>query len=426
MTELPNPFIEYRQLLDLYQRAVASGVSDAAYCRIVDELDAAVATVAGIGFRVTPAVSLDTRELDANGPDNVVAKFETGNVGGSHKARHLFGLLLDQRFRTEVGGDPTRASGPWAIASCGNAALAAAVVARAVGHRLDVFVPADADPGVLEQLETLDAHVTICHRDPDQVGDPCIARLESALGDGAIPFTVQGTTCPGAFDGARTLGAELADQAARGDGTSPVTDLYIQVGGGAFAVATAQGWERRTGRIGPRLHPVQPTTAHPLIAAWQRLVPDLLQLAHLEASADDPVTLGRMLAEPAADGLFDDLLATSTAMQAWPTTPSSIASGILDDVTYDWRPLVALQLRSAGWPVTVTEEQLELVTRWIADRAVSDRSAPPPDATGAAGLAGAVFDQTFSGAAPSLSPRDARGTVAVVVSGVDRSWSPDQ
>ena len=45
---------------------------------------------------------------------------------------------------------PARA--PLAIASCGNAALAAAVVARAADRRLRVFIPPDADPAVVARL----------------------------------------------------------------------------------------------------------------------------------------------------------------------------------------------------------------------------------------------------------------------------------
>ena len=66
-------------------------------------------------------------------------KDETGNVAGSHKARHLFGILLELRVAEALGhGDP---ASPLAIASCGNAAYAAAVVARAAGRELRVFVP---------------------------------------------------------------------------------------------------------------------------------------------------------------------------------------------------------------------------------------------------------------------------------------------
>ena len=91
--------------------------------------------VAGTGFRATPLVDLTggpsvPTALAGWGP--VVAKVETANVSGSHKARHLFGLLLRllvDEAAAEGGAAAARDARPLAIASCGNAALGAAVVA---------------------------------------------------------------------------------------------------------------------------------------------------------------------------------------------------------------------------------------------------------------------------------------------------------
>ena len=114
---------------------------------LVEELDDAVAAVDGRGFRRTPLRAvrrLSTRPSVAR----VWVKDETGNVSGSHKGRHLFGLMILLRVVERLGLiGPAEAAAPLAIASCGNAALAAAVVAAAAaGRRLEVFVPVDADP----------------------------------------------------------------------------------------------------------------------------------------------------------------------------------------------------------------------------------------------------------------------------------------
>ena len=91
-------------------------------------------------------------------------KDETGNVSGSHKARHLFGVLLYLEVAERLGlADPRAAE--LAIASCGNAALAAAVVAAAGGRALRVFVPRRRRPVVLERLEELGARVVACAAD---------------------------------------------------------------------------------------------------------------------------------------------------------------------------------------------------------------------------------------------------------------------
>ena len=100
---------------------------------LVNRLDSAVAAVDGHGFRVTPFTRNGplSAALGLSDSGGVWVKDETGNVSGSHKARHLFGTLLE----LEIGGGAA-AGTPLAIASCGNAALAAAVVARAAGLRL--------------------------------------------------------------------------------------------------------------------------------------------------------------------------------------------------------------------------------------------------------------------------------------------------
>ncbi len=95
------------------------------------------------------------------------------------------------------------------------------------------------------------------------------------------------------------------------------------------------------------------------------------------------------------------------AMTPWPNTPTSVASGILDDITYDWVALMHHQVRSGGWPVLVPETVFEAATKLAASQVV-----PPPDATGAAGLAGLLAD-----------PRGAETDRAaiVLITGVDRA-----
>ncbi|MDA3039416.1 MAG: pyridoxal-phosphate dependent enzyme [Actinomycetota bacterium] len=381
-----NLFLRYRHSLDVYGSAIGQGLSDEQFVDLVSRLDARVANVAGTGFVVTPIV-----RLDVPGDREIVAKVETANVGGSHKARHLFGLLLFDAL--EAMADQQDDRPPLAVASCGNAALAAAVLARAADRVPQVFVPVDADPVVLAHLHGSGVTVVTCARSGGALGDPCMVGLQDAMARGAQAFTVQGTTCPNAFDGARTLGLELAEQLATvlGDGAFDLGafDLYLQIGGGAMAVATMDGLRRAdqsgSTALRARLHPVQTVAAHPFVAAWNRLQPIL---------AAGPPTA------------WSAVIAASDVMQPWPSAPSSVATGILDDITYDWRPLMDHLVRSEGWPVLVSEGQLIDATALAASQVQ-----PPPDATGAAGLAGALCDP---------GPLDARPAV-VVLSGVDRN-----
>jgi len=125
-----NPFIRYRWLLESYRNAIGRGWSDADFVSLVTRLDKAVSEVAGKGFEMTPLSREPALAAATSLPTDLLwVKDETQNVGGSHKARHLFGVLLHMAVEDQTEGD-------LAIASCGNAAVAAAVVAQAAGRPL--------------------------------------------------------------------------------------------------------------------------------------------------------------------------------------------------------------------------------------------------------------------------------------------------
>ena len=175
--------------------------------QLVQRLDAAVAEVAGTGFEVTPFQAASSLATEV-GLKQLFIKDEGGNVGGSHKARHLFGLALHLEVQQ---APPTQ---QLAIASCGNAALAAALVAKAAQRPLAVYVPTSADEAVLGELDRLGAEIHICERRADESGDPALRRFQEAVAAGALAFSVQGTENIMALDGGRCLGWELAESLA--------------------------------------------------------------------------------------------------------------------------------------------------------------------------------------------------------------------
>ena len=189
-----NPFVRYRVLMHSYHVARARGISDAGYSGLVASLDASVAAVDGHGFAVTPFFR--SRELSESlgfaATGGVWVKNETQNVSGSHKGRHLMGVLIHLAVMEESGLLDPGNRRDLAIASCGNAALAAAVVARAGGWPLTVFVPPDAGPGIVHRLRGLRADVVVCPREHGVPGDPAYLRLRGELDTGALPFTTQG------------------------------------------------------------------------------------------------------------------------------------------------------------------------------------------------------------------------------------------
>lgn len=367
--EEPNPYLRYHSLL----HAAHVGLPDGTFATLVEELDTRVADVDGHGFRVTPFARVDTlsEQLGFSTAGGVWVKDETGNVSGSHKARHLFGVLLYLEACERAGLTSERPD--LAIASCGNAAVAAAVVAAAGGRVLRVFVPVDADPPVLERLEKLGALVTVCPR-TDAPGDPTYHRLLEALSEGALPFTCQGNLNGLAVEGGYTLGWELASAGV------PLDRVVVQVGGGALASAVAAGLHE--GGLAPRLDTVQTEGAHPLERAFERV---------------------------RETGLDHAAHHRSEAMWPWEAEPRSIAHGILDDETYDWLAVCEAMLQTGGDALVVSEETLER-----ANALARETTGIDVDHTGSAGLAGLV-ELCNAGAVG----RDER--VAVLFTGVTRT-----
>jgi len=366
----PNPFVRWRGLFHSYHLSTAYGLRDKDFVELVRELDGAVARVDGHGFVVTPFVPVPALADRIGTGATISVKDETCNVAGSHKARHLFGILLHlevvRRLGMTVGPRP-----PLAIASCGNAALAAAVVAAAGGWRLLVFVPTDADPVVLNRLRQLGAEITACPREQGVAGDPTYHRLQAAIADGALPFTCQGNENGLAIEGGETLGYEMAGALAGG---GALDHVVVQVGGGALASAVAQALSEAAA-FGvlpdvPRVHTVQTESAWPLARALELV-------AGRMSSEPEPAEVSAAVRHAAAH--------RSEFMWPWESVPHSIAHGILDDETYDWVAVVEAMLRTGGRALVVSEDELA-----EANRLAVETTGINVDATGSAGLAGLV------------------------------------
>lgn len=364
----PNPFLRYRQRLDSYAAVRDGAMSDAQWVDIVASLDASIAAVEGHGFVETPVVQASELALAAGLDVDLWIKAEPHNVGGSHKARHLMGVAIAMLVDEALGA---RAPERLAIASCGNAAMGAGVVAAAMQRPLDVFVPTWADATIIATLTDLGATVHPSERRDGEVGDPAYLRFQEAVADGARAFSVQGTDTPTTFDGGRTLGWELGEQ------LSGVDSLYIQVGGGALATAVSLALPDA------RLHPVQSAGCAPLRRAWDLLAPHF-DFEHAATNPDE-------------------------YMFAW-DDPQSFATGILDDVTYDWIPLLQRTLETGGSPIVADETRIR-----EAYALAHGHTDIPVCSTGAAGLAGLMQ------ASPRAASSDTRERVVLLFTGIDRS-----
>jgi threonine dehydratase len=252
-----------------------------------------------------------------------------------------------------------------AVASCGNAAIAAATLAQRAGWPLDVFVPVWASSTVLDCLESLGAVIDVAaRRSDDPPGDPAVLRFREAVAAGAVPFGVQGTENALCLDGGRTIGWEMA--------ATPIDRVMVQVGGGALAACV--GWGLGTG---VRLDAVQGEGCAPLARAVAR-------------------SAGLTAADCAAN--WPEL------MTAW-HEPASVADGILDNETYDWLAVREVVQGSGGRALVVPEEAIRRAHE------LGRATGIPVSATGTAGLAGLLTPD----GAPAPDER-----VAVILSGVAR------
>ncbi len=448
---MTSTFERYGERLEAARAGEAAAASADGLVAAVRELDGAVAQVEGRGFEPTPfAPAAELADAAGIGDAELWVKDETGNVSGSHKARHLFGVALAHRL-AEGDARAGAEAPPYAIASCGNAALAAAVVARAVGRPLDVFVPTWANDAVVARITELGGRVVRCQREPGVPGDPAHHAMLAAIEAGAVPFSCQGTETPATIDGGRTLAWEMVDALVEHDGgpLARLDRLFVQVGGGALATAVVTGLAAAVGRGDlarlPRVHAVQPEGNHPLVRAWDTLVLELRSQERAGGSRDRDYFLDRiMFAQAGTQGTMDNRLRANIAdkmtpmddgqlresvdrlrddperyMRAWDSEPVSYASGILDDITYDWVDAVEAMLASGGWPLVASEDDFRRAHR-LAHRHTDIDVCP----TGASGLGGllALTGASDGAGTTGVSPGE---RVAVLFTGRMRPGDPD-
>jgi threonine synthase len=245
---------------------------------------------------------------------------------------------------------------------------------------------------VVDRLRSLGATVTICARDPDSTGDPSYHRFSAAVRAGAIPFGCQGPDNGLTIEGGATLAWEIAEVLA-GKGVAP-SRMMVQVGGGALGSACIQGM-REAVALGvlprlPVIDAVQTMGAYPLARAFDALTARIHESATAEAALDFAAHH------------------RSRFMRAWESVPASVASGILDDETYDWLAIVG-GLVETGGSVAVVDEAILMEANDLGRRTTGI----DVDHTGTAGLA-ALLHLARSGTPPAGSD------IVVIFSGARR------
>ena len=208
-----------------------------------------VATAAGriaADIRRTPVIRLHARSLGLGLDAELWLKLEQLQRGGSFKARGMFNRLRAQ---------PVPAAGV-VIASGGNAGIAAATAAQALGVRCEVFVPELASEAKRAALRARGAVLVVGGA---AYADALAASLARLRETGAL--LLHAYDQPEVVAGAGTLAAEVEADAGLPD------RVLVSVGGGGLLGGLLAQWGGRC-RV-DALEPVGSPTLHAALAAGE-------------------------------------------------------------------------------------------------------------------------------------------------------------
>ena len=180
--------------------------------------------------RHTPLVELDPPAWGAGPLPDRMVKLETLQPTGSFKIRGAASAITAGARPVEI-----------VAASTGGRGLAVAALARSLGVRCRIFVPATAAPAKLARLRG--AGVELVEQDGDPLRAELAARSFAEQSAGAL--LVPPYNDPQVILGAATLGLELLE-----DLREPPDVLFVAVGGGGLisgiALAVRARWPRCT------------------------------------------------------------------------------------------------------------------------------------------------------------------------------------
>ena len=232
-------------------------------------------------------------------------KLEHLQIGGSFKARGMF-----NRMRSL----PIPAAGV-VIASGGNAGIAVACAARALGVRCEVFLPELSSAAKRQALATLQAHVVVGGAAYNDALAACLLRQQES---GAL--LMHAYDQPEVVVGAGTLAAEIEADAGVPD------RVLVSVGGGGLIAGIAAWFDGRC-----RVEALEPEGSPTLHAAR-------------EAGAPVDVAVGGLAA--------DALGARRIGAIAWDIAQRQVAASHLlpDDAIRDAQRLLWTELRLAVEP----------------------------------------------------------------------------
>jgi threonine dehydratase len=240
-------------------------------------------------LRKTPVWKLSGKALGLNCAE-VWLKLEQLQVGGSFKARGMLSRML---------ANDIPASGV-IIASGGNAGIATAAAARALGVPCEVFVPQVSSEAKRARLRELGAEVVVTGAAYSQAYEACLARQR-----------LSGALLMHAYDqlevvaGAGTLAAEIEAQAGLPD------SVLVSVGGGGLIAGMAAWFEDRA-----RVVALEPELAPTLYQARQAGQPVDVIVSGLAADSLGAKRIGDIAWQVTQRHVKDALLLSDDAIRA--------------------------------------------------------------------------------------------------------------
>ena len=217
-------------------------------------------------------------------------KLEHLQMGGSFKARGMMNRLLASTIP---------ASGV-VIASGGNAGIATAAAAQALGVRCEVFVPTTSPEAKRARLRELGAKVVVTGAAYAQAFEACMARQQAT---GAL--LTHAYDQPEVLAGAGTLAAEIEAQGGVPD------SVLVSVGGGGLIGGIAAWFEQRS-----RVVALEPERAPTLHSARQAGEPVDVAVGGIAADSLGAQRIGQLGWEVTQRHVQDALLLSDEAIVA--------------------------------------------------------------------------------------------------------------
>lgn len=240
-------------------------------------------------IRQTPLWKLPGKALDVACAE-VWLKLEHLQTGGSFKARGMLNRLLS---------NPIPASGV-IVASGGNAGIATAAAAKALGVRCEVFVPEMSSPAKRAKLAALGAQVVVTGAAYADALQACLARQQET---GAL--LTHAYDQPEVLAGAGTMALEIEQQGGLPD------SVLVSVGGGGLIGGVASWFEQRS-----RVVALEPELAPTLFKAREAGQPIDVAVSGIAADSLGAKRIGTLGWQATQAHVRDALLLTDESIRA--------------------------------------------------------------------------------------------------------------